>query len=312
VDEPVEVTELVRDIVDLVNGRARRKGLELVLEQSRDAPRFVRTDGAKLRQVLLNLIGNALKFTERGQVAVHLGAESLDTPECLNLILEVRDTGIGISAEDQLHIFDPFVQAGKLNTQKGSGLGLAITKKYVELMRGTIRVTSAPGQGSVFRVEVPVRKAEDTDLFRPAVSHGRVRCLQPGQSEHRILVVEDELENWLLLQRLLENAGFLVEVAEDGFAGVEKFLSWRPHFIWMDLDLPQLGGKEATRRIRQLDGGAETKIAAITASAIASEREGVIRAGFDDFAFKPFRPAEIFVCLARHLGVRYLPSKGGQ
>ena len=123
---------------------------------------------------------------------------------------------------------------------------------------------------------------------------------------YRILIVENEVENWLLLQRLLETVGFEVQVAGDGAQGLEKFQRWQLHFIWMDLRMPVMGGREATQRIRNLEGGRKVKIAVVTASAFASERDEVLTAGVDDFIRKPYRPGEIFDCLARHLGVRYL------
>ncbi len=129
--------------------------------------------------------------------------------------------------------------------------------------------------------------------------------LEPGQPDYRVLIVEDQKENWLLLERLLQTVGFQVRVANDGRQGVECFETWRPHFIWMDIRLPVLSGSDAARRIRQLDGGEEVKIVAVTASAFTSQREEVLKAGFDDFLRKPYRPHEIFDCMARHLGVRY-------
>jgi CheY-like chemotaxis protein len=134
------------------------------------------------------------------------------------------------------------------------------------------------------------------------------RC-SSGFEVRRVLIVEDDAESATVLRTMLTRAGFQVRVAENGVLGIEGFQQWQPHFIWMVLGLPQLSGTEVVRRIRQLEGGAKIKIAAITASAYASERDEVLRAGFDDFAFKPFRQTEIFFCMARHLGVRY--SSGG-
>jgi CheY-like chemotaxis protein len=147
-------------------------------------------------------------------------------------------------------------------------------------------------------------------------SVGRVVGLEPGSPDYRILIVEDQKANWLLLQRLLQSAGFPVKVAMDGAQAVEVFETWRPHFIWMDLRLPVFSGLEATRRIRQLEGGEKVKIVAVTASAFASQRDEVLSAGLDDFLRKPYRPGEMFDCMARHLGVRYVyatapPVTGG-
>jgi CheY-like chemotaxis protein len=165
-------------------------------------------------------------------------------------------------------------------------------------------VESTLGRGSRFRVEVPAQAADASEVVA-GNSTLEVANLEPGQPDYRILIVEDQPENWLLLQRLLQAAGFPVRVAEDGAKAVETFRLWRPHFIWMDLGLPVLSGLEAARRIRQLEGGAALKIVAVTASAFASQRDEVLAAGFDDFLRKPYRPREIFDCMARHLGVRY-------
>ena len=134
---------------------------------------------------------------------------------------------------------------------------------------------------------------------------GRVIGLEPGQPEYRVLIVEDEAENWIVLERLLRNAGFQVKVAENGEQAVEDFRAWRPHFIWMDLLMPKLDGIEATRRIRGLPRGREVKIAAVTASGFTTSREEVLAAGLDDYLCKPYRPEDIFECMARHLGLQY-------
>ena len=219
-------------------------------------------------------------------------------------MFEVEDTGIGISPEDQQRIFDAFVQAGKQRRQKGTGLGLTISRQFVELMGGTIEVASAPGKGTRFRVEFPVDQAEESEVRSSETDEERILGVEPGRPDYRVLIVEDVEENRLVLQRLMQNAGFQVRLAEDGERGVEIFESWRPHFIWMDLRMPVMDGKEATRRIRALDGGLEVKIAAVTASAFISEREEVLAAGVDDFIRKPYHPSEIFDCMARHLGLR--------
>ena len=133
-----------------------------------------------------------------------------------------------------------------------------------------------------------------------------VLALEPGQPEYRVLIVEDDRENSLLLERLLQNAGFAVRVAEDGAQAVERFREWRPQFVWMDLHLPVIDGVEATRRIRACEGGSEAKIAAVTASGFVGARSEILAGGFDDYLHKPYRPEEIFACMARHLGVRYV------
>lgn len=175
---------------------------------------------------------------------------------------------------------------------------------------GIIQVESTRGKGSTFRVEIPVLKVEDCEMPVSGIHRGQIVSLEPGQPEHRILIVDDHVENRLLLQRLLHNVGFQVQVAEDGVSGIENLLTWKPHFIWMDWRLPGLDGLEATRRIRGLDSG-QVKIVVLSAFAFTEHRQEALASGVDDFVSKPFRAQEIFDCLSRHLGVRYRYQSAG-
>jgi len=312
----VNLSELLHGVAEMMRLRAEEKGLQLICRQSRACPRAVRIDAVKLRQVLINLVGNAIKFTSQGSVTMRLDRECTNAgnPEHVLLRLEVEDTGMGIAPEDQVNIFEPFIQLGNTNNQ-GSGLGLAITRKYVELMGGTISVESTPGDGSSFRVNVPAEEAvnvpaeeakgSEEELAREGADR-LVIGLAPSQLDYRVLVVEDRRENWLLLQRILEAVGFDVRVTQNGADAVEMFRTWRPHFIWMDVRLPVMNGLKAARCIRALEGGQSVKIAALTASTFIDQRREVLAADLDDFVRKPYRPGEIFDCMARHLGVRYL------
>jgi CheY-like chemotaxis protein/anti-sigma regulatory factor (Ser/Thr protein kinase) len=268
-------------------------------------PRFVHADVTKLRQAIINLVGNAIKFTEQGGVALRLRALPGDSTRCLRLIIEVEDSGVGIAAADQQRVFDPFTQVGNSTHQKGTGLGLAITRRFVDLMGGQIGVQSTPGKGSTFRVELPVDLADSPAPGVP-VPAGPIVGLAPGQPEYRVLIVEDQVENWELLRQLLEPIGFQVRVAENGRAGIEMFETWRPQFIWMDIRMPVMDGLEATRRIRALDGGQAVKIVAITASVFAEEIDNVRAAGMNDLIRKPFRREELYDCLRRYLGVIFI------
>ncbi len=298
-----DLSVLVQDIANMMRVRASEKDLLLRLEQSAETPHFIRSDEIKLRQILVNLLGNAIKFTQKGEVALRVGI--LPELPTLRLFFEVQDTGVGITAEDQTRIFEPFTQVGQMVGQKGTGLGLAITRQFIELLGGRISVTSQPGQGSCFRVELPAKIATAAEKPSESVHHRVVVGLEPDQPDYRILVVEDQMENALLLRRFLEGAGFQVRHSEDGAQGVALFENWRPHFIWMDRHMPKMDGIEATRLIRALPGGGEVKIVALTASVFAEQHNKLLAAGMDDIMHKPLQPEKIFDCMARHLGVRY-------
>lgn len=302
----IDLHGLLNDTVKMLREPAEAKNLELLVDLSPRAPQFVRSDPGKLRQVLTNLVGNALKYTDEGSVVVRLDAKWGESAPDLILIFDVEDTGIGIAPEDQVRIFEPFIQAGGVRTRKGTGLGLSISRHFVELLGGNIKVESTLGRGSRFHVEIPAQIAEASEVMPGTARVEQVVGLEPGQPHYRVLIAEDQPENWLLLQRLLEKVGFRVRVAKDGAQAVESFESWRPHFIWMDVRLPVFSGLEAARRIRQISGGSEVKIVALTASAFASQRDEVLAAGFDDFLRKPYRLSEILECMTMHLGVRYV------
>ncbi|MDH2916946.1 MAG: ATP-binding protein, partial [Gallionella sp.] len=230
---PFDLGGMVRDVMEMMNIRAREKNLRLLLDQSSKFPRYILGDEARLRQVLINLVGNAIKFSEQGGVTVRLGTREDSTS---HLIIEVEDSGSGITPEDQQRLFQPFVQLGKHpGDNKGTGLGLAITQQFVRLMGGSIRVESTPGKGSLFRVELPLSKAKGADITQSQDTEKvEVAGLAPGQPEYRILIVEDQLENQLLLTQLMKSIGLPVKVAENGAQAVDIFQSWSPHLIWMD------------------------------------------------------------------------------
>ena len=305
-----DLISTVRTVVAMMRGRAEEKHLALIYYQAPEVPRYVRVDAPKLRQILINLLGNAIKFTREGTVKLGLSAHRADDLGRARFCFDIEDSGVGIPQHHLGRIFEPFEQVRHSGPRMGTGLGLTITRRFVELMGGSLLAESEVGRGSRFVVELPLELATESEAYGLELAPGHPFTLEPGQPEWRVLIIDDDPESATVLRKMLTRSGFQVRVAENGALGIEAFQQWRPHFIWMDLGLPQLSGTETTPRIRQLDGGAEVKIAAITASAYASERDGVIRAGFDDFAFKPFRQTEIFFCMARHLGVRYSSSEG--
>ncbi|BBE51858.1 Autoinducer 2 sensor kinase/phosphatase LuxQ [Ferriphaselus amnicola] len=302
---PFDIGEIVRDVTDMMHMRAQERGLQLLVEQSSEFPRFIKGDEARLRQVLINLVGNAVKFTQEGGVTVRFGMKPHTTPP--RLMIEVEDSGPGIKPEDQQRIFLPFVQLSESTMQKGTGLGLTITQQYVKLMGGDICVESTLGVGSIFRVELPAEMVSASEVVKPECTvKGEVTGLAPDHPEYRVLIVEDQVENQLLLARLMKDIGIAAKVAENGEQAVNLFQTWAPHLIWMDRRMPVMDGIEATQIIRQLPGGTDVKIVAVTASAFAEQRNEMLEAGMDDFIRKPYRFSEIYESLAKHLGVRYV------
>ncbi len=305
VEEAFDLGDVVRDVLDMMSVRAEQDGLRLDFVQSSSFPRYVETDRGKVRQILINLLGNAIKFTGEGGVSLRLSVLPVHEGGHSNLCFEIQDTGPGIAETDQERIFDPFIQIG-FQAGKGTGLGLAICKQYVELMLGTISVESKPGAGALFRVTIPVQLADSEQVDHLPLSPSQVVGLVPGQPVVRMMIVEDQAENRLLLNRLLSSVGFEVEELENGQQAVESFKRQPPDLIWMDRRMPVLDGLEATQQIRQLPGGDKVKIVAITASVLRDQRDEIISAGHDDFVHKPYRAGEIYDCLRRQLGIRFI------
>ncbi len=303
---PFDLGAMVRDVVDMMQLRAQEKGLQLLLDQTSEFPRYIKGDEGRLRQVLVNLVGNAIKFTEHGGVTIRLGVRQ-DIKQ--HLLIEVEDSGPGITPDDQKRLFQPFVQLAESSMQRGTGLGLAITRQFVQLMGGTIGVESTPGRGSVFRIDLPVELASMAEVSKPDTRpHAEITGIAPGQPAYRILIAEDQHENQLLLSRLMSDIGLEVRIAENGAECVKLFQEWHPHLIWMDRRMPVMDGIEATHRIRKLPEGQAVKIVAVTASAFKEQQQEMFDAGMDGFVRKPYRFEEIYDCLAKQLGIKYLYS----
>ncbi|WP_300449233.1 response regulator [Accumulibacter sp.] len=310
---PVEfdLHELLAELEGMFTLKAQGTGLGLSVEHSATTPRWLRGDIVKLRQILINLLGNAFKFTERGSVSLKVsivaGEPAAGEPSpghTVRLRFEVTDTGIGIAGDELNRLFVPFAQlAAGSRTAEGTGLGLAISRQFVELMGGALDVQSTPGMGSVFGIEIPLEAL--AEMATPAEKQPVVG-LEPGQPSYRILVVDDDEINRRLLSGLLTPLGFAVKEAGDGQEAIAIWQSWQPRLIWMDVRMPGMDGREATRRIKAAAGGHETKIIALTASSFEEQRQEILAAGCDDFLRKPFREAEVLDILARHLGVRYV------
>jgi PAS domain S-box-containing protein len=291
--------------------RAHEKGLSLTFTRDENVPQHIEADEGKLGQVLSNLLGNAIKFTQQGSVTLRVMAPaSVQPPDPKRgiLLFEVEDTGPGIAAEEMPVIFDAFVQSATgRSTQEGTGLGLTISQQFVHLMGGELSVTSQVGEGSCFRFDVQVGLAPEARAEgRLARRRRRVTALAPDLPSFRLLVAEDHETNRQVLVKLLEPVGFEMHEATNGQEAIEVWEDREPHLIWMDMRMPIMDGYEATRRIKATPRGRDTVIIAITASAFEEDREKILSTGCDDFVRKPFREDDIFEMLAKHLGTRYV------
>jgi CheY-like chemotaxis protein len=280
------------------------KGIGLKLTKAKDLPRYVIADEGKTRQVLINLLGNAVKFTKQGHVRVGASVSQSETGH-LWLAVEVEDTGSGIAPEEMGKLFQYFEQtrSGR-EAQSGTGLGLVISRDYARRMGGDISVASENGKGSVFRFEIPIELgAAKPDGNLPGGR--RVMGLAPGQAPPRVLVVDDQDTNRGWLCALLGSVGFEVREAGNGQEALEIWQAWRPELILMDMRMPLMDGYEATRRIRSALGGDSTVIIAVTASTLDERTPAMMNAGVDDLVCKPFKEGQLFDRIGTHLDIRF-------
>ena len=314
--EDFDLHNLLLGLEEMFRMRAKENGLSLDFEVGTNVPQYIRTDQSKLRQILINLLGNAVKFTEAGGIILSVkNKDPIMQGQAGGHLLhfEVVDTGVGVSHVEQQKIFDSFFQSRNArSTQKGTGLGLPISRKFVKLLGGTIEVSSVVGKGTRFTFDIPVEFADSGDIESPRL-RSRVKCLAPGQPVFRLLVAEDNENNRNLLVRLLHAVGFEVKEAVNGIEAIEIWEKWQPHLIWMDMRMPVMDGYEAIAAIRSKiqnsSSEIETKIIALTANAFKEDRLKVLENGGDDFVRKPFKEDEIFEMIRNHLGVSYVYEK---
>jgi len=312
-----DLYQLLDGLEDIFQMKVMQKGIALHFQIDPEVPKSIRTDPQKLRSCLTNLLGNAVKFTERGQIAVSTSAEPPVNPgDLYRISFAVSDTGCGIDADELEKIFAAFVQteSGRASSE-GTGLGLSITKHFVELLGGAIAVESQRGMGTTFRFSIQAR-ADDGSSASFIEPHRTILGLAPNQPAYRILVADDTREHRLLLVKLLSRLGFQVRQASNGQEAVAIWSEWHPHLIWMDTRMPVMDGITATGQIRarevELTQAAErrgdplpdyTTIVTLSASAFEEHRLEILAAGSDDFVRKPFAEATILSKLAEHLGV---------
>jgi len=301
----LDLPAMLDSMVGIYSAQATAKGLTLAWQADGDLPANVVSDPVRLRQILSNLVSNALKFTEHGGITIRVHTEKTEQPAVLHLHFAIVDTGIGIETAKQDMIFAPFSQAESSTTRKygGTGLGLAIVTQLVHLMGGSIHLESRPGQGSTFYFSVSCRLGE-APAPSPHLPLPGLLLPDAYLAGKHILLVEDTPVNQLLGRKLLAKFGCSVELAEDGLKALAAMKSSTFDAVLMDLQMPVMGGLEATelQRAREIEEGLpRLPIIALTANAMADDRERCLAAGMDDFIAKPFRADEMLETLRRHL-----------
>jgi CheY-like chemotaxis protein len=295
--------EMLMGIEEMVRIRAKSKDFELQFKYGDDLPLYVRGDDRKLRQVLINLLNNAVKFTDQGSVILGVETEHRDRQTALRF--SVTDTGVGIPPDEQADIFKPFVQViVNEHSGEGSGLGLAISYEFVHILGGELKLESKPAQGSSFFFTVPLEIITEGGLEKSLPTEHAIE-LEKGQPDYRILIAEDQADNRRLLSTLLDHLGFKVKEATNGEQAVQIFKTWHPHLVWMDMRMPVMDGYEATKIIKSKVSGKQTPVLALTASAFEEDRERILASGCDGFVRKPLKENDIIESLIQHLGVRF-------
>lgn len=314
-----DLNQLLDSLEKMFSLKAESKNLELVIQRSEEVLRYIHTDESKLRQILINLLGNAIKFTKVGQVCleIYLQSEKIldgERQQIINFI--VQDTGVGIASEEMNNLFKPFSQtkSGR-QSQEGTGLGLPLSLKLAQLMDGNIYLTSELSKGTLVRLQIPVKEAQESIFIER--QDKRVISIAPNQPEYRILVVEDKWESRKLLVQLLESIGFLVKEAENGKEAVAIWEKWQPHLIWMDMQMPIMDGYESTQCIRTKQKklakeSTQTIIIALTASAFKEEQSKIISAGCNYFMSKPFRESVLLEKMKQYLDIKYVYDENNQ
>ncbi|KAF0250358.1 MAG: histidine kinase [bacterium] len=297
--QPFNLFQMLYDIESMIRVRGEAKNLKLNFFVPRDLPQTVVGDEGKLRQVLINLLGNAVKFTKEGSVSLEVNWHN-DLGSFV-----ITDTGPGMSKEETKKAFNAFeqTQTGKAS-QEGTGLGLTISRDFVSLMGGDLLLVCEIGRGCKFSFEIKL--PESKEIIQ--VETRKVIALEEGQVQYRVLVVDDVLENCKLLDMMLSPLGFLVKQASNGLEAIEIWQNWQPQIILMDIQMPLMNGYEATKQIREKEKentSQATVIIAFTANVFDHTKESLLHEGFNDLIVKPFRHIEIIEKFTKHLSIKF-------
>lgn len=296
----IDLNELAEDMRELFHLRAEEKKLNLVVEAAPGVPRYIKADQGRVRQIIINLIGNAIKFSERGTVLFQILFSSEK-----KIVFRITDQGFGIPSEMLDRIFEPFEQSQKgINMAGGTGLGLSISRKLARMMGGDITVQSEMGEGSTFEFSCRFEPGQAIEIDKP-MKNLKIIGLKNNPTEIRVLVVDDKPLNRDLLNTMLGSVGFVTREAADGEEAVRIFKVWKPQVIIMDIVMPVMDGREATRIIRATEAGRDVVIIAVTASVFDDEKTGILALGVNDFIKKPFRETELFESIRKHANLEF-------
>ena len=297
-----DLYRLLNDLEYMFQLQVQSKGLQLVFERMPDVPQYVQTDDIKLRQVLINLLANAVKFTSKGGICVRIKTKR----EPGTIDFEIEDTGAGIDADELENLFEAFVQTKTgQQSQQGTGLGLTIARSFVQLMGGEMSVNSAARRGTIFKFDIKINPVATANCT-PQQPTSRVIAIAPNQPKYRILIADDAWDSRQFLVKLLSPFGFEIYEACNGIEVIESWEKNSPHLIFMDLRMPKMDGYEASKGIKTTTKGQSTAIVAVTASSFDEEKAVIISAGCDDFIRKPFREENIFDAMQKLIGVQFI------
>jgi signal transduction histidine kinase len=295
------LTQMLWELEEMFHLKAHQKNLQLNWIVSGEIPQWVHGDRVKLRQVLINLIGNAIKFTQEGRVQLQVSSEIVK--EELLLSFAVSDTGVGMTPQEIDHLFEPFVQGNAgITSAEGTGLGLAISRKYVQLLGGDISVTSEVGKGTTFQFTIALTPIPETNVEATT----RVISLKSNHPPYRILVVDDRENDRELLVKTLSQVGFDVAQSSNGKDAISKWEQWEPHLILMDLRMPFMDGYSATKKIKSTGRGKDTIIIIITANVFVQEKSLILSVGGDDILYKPIKSQTLFEKISQYLPINYV------
>lgn len=299
-----ELSELINGLYDMMEVKAKEKQLSYRFDIDEQVPKYIKTDKNKLKQVLINIIGNAIKFTKEGSVTINITNNSPLDSDRIELLIDVTDTGCGIPKSMHEEVFRPFVQDRKEH-EEGAGLGLAISKKILRLLDGSISLESEVGKGSTFHIRLPVKTGDAQD----AVDENPIKNIigiKAGQKKFKVLIVDDIDSNRTFMALMLKEIGFGVKEASEGEKAIQLYNDWKPDLILMDIRMPGIDGYQAISQIRSLPQGDQVKIIVLSANMIKSEQEIMSLQQSDGFIGIPFEMDQLLEMMSQMLGIEYL------